>query len=107
MTCYNEKCNYFSWEYVGNPGRVPTCNKNKVLEVFDCSNCKFNFDNVPKEIKDISKWAMDGFDLAEKNGRSIDDLIVYLKTAYGMKMVFDAIKKLPKDGPNDTPDNSV
>lgn len=85
MSCYNEKCDYFSWEYVGNPGRVPVCNKNHVLEVFDCSNCQFNFD---EEIKDISKWAMDGFDLAEKNGRSIDDLIAYLKAAYGMKMVF-------------------
>ncbi len=49
MTCYNEKCKYFSWEYVGNPGRVPACNKNKVLEAFDCSTCGFNPDKMEKD----------------------------------------------------------
>lgn len=102
MSYHNEKCDYFSWKYVENLGPTPICSKNKVLEVFDCSNCKFNFDNGSEKIKDISKWAIDGLDLAEKNGKSVDDLIMYLKTAYGMKMVFDTIKNLPKNGSNNS-----
>lgn len=42
---YQKKCKYFSMEYVGNPGPVPACNRDVVLEVFDCSNCKDNPDN--------------------------------------------------------------
>ena len=46
----------------------------------------------------ISEWATKGIDLAGKYGKTIDDLIVFLKAAYGMKMIFDLIGKQPKDG---------
>ena len=39
---YNKKCRWFSMEYVGNPGAVPACNRDAVLEAFDCSTCKEN-----------------------------------------------------------------
>ena len=42
---YQRKCRYFSMEYVGNPGAVPACNRDAVLEAFDCLNCKDNPDN--------------------------------------------------------------
>lgn len=42
---YQRKCKYFSMEYVGNPGTVPACNRDAVLENFDCSNCADNQDN--------------------------------------------------------------
>lgn len=40
---YNRNCKYFSMEYVGNPGKVPACNKNGVLEAFDCADCQYGF----------------------------------------------------------------
>ena len=37
---YNKGCEYYSEEYVGNPGRVPCCAKNMAIETFDCSACR-------------------------------------------------------------------
>ena len=48
-THYNEKCRYFSLEYVGNPGPVPSCNKDSILEAFNCSACEYNPDNQKVE----------------------------------------------------------
>lgn len=45
---YNKKCRWFSMEYVGNPGAVPSCNRDAVLEVFDCSTCEENPNNAKR-----------------------------------------------------------
>ena len=45
----------------------------------------------------ISEWATKGIDLAGEYGKTIDDLIVFLRVSYGMRMIFDLIGKQPKD----------
>ena len=45
----------------------------------------------------ISEWATKGIDLAGEYGKTIDDLIVFLRVSYGMRIIFDLIGKQPKD----------
>lgn len=63
---YNQKCKYFSMEYVGNPGPVPVCNKREVLEVFDCTYCKDNLDNEKKTDAKANELNKDQVDLVTK-----------------------------------------
>lgn len=51
-------------EYVGNPGAVPSCNRDAVLEVFDCSTCEENPNNAKRTNADRIR-AMTDEELAE------------------------------------------
>lgn len=56
-----------------------------------------NQDKKINGVKLISGWAAEGIELAGEYGKTLDDLIVFLKSAYGMKMLFDAIGKTDKE----------
>lgn len=54
--------------------------------------------NIPEEIKDITLWAMEGIDIAKEKGKTIDDLCNFLRITWSMRLMFDTIMNLPKDG---------
>lgn len=75
---YNKKCRWFSMEYVGNPGAVPSCNRDAVLEVFDCSTCEENPNNAKRTNADRIR-AMTDAELAEffQNTTFCDSCFIY------------------------------
>ena len=61
---YNKKCRWFSMEYVGNPGAVPSCNRDAALEAFDCSTCEENPNNAKRTNADLIR-SMNDVELAQ------------------------------------------
>lgn len=46
----------------------------------------------------IEIWASIGIDIAKEKGKTIEDLCNYLRMAWGMRVLFDAILKEKEDG---------